>query len=63
MEREIEKLIQKGAVSPVDPVQDQFISQIFVVLFRPAVSLKALNRHMKHLHFKMEGAHLLKDLL
>ena len=31
VEKEIEKLIQKGAVSPVDPVQDQFISQIFVV--------------------------------
>ena len=68
IEREIEKLIQKGAVSPVDPVQDQFISQIFVVpkkegRFRPVVNLKALNRHMKHLHFKMEGAYLQKDLL
>ena len=30
VEREIEKLIQKG-VSPVDPVQDHFISHIFVV--------------------------------
>ena len=27
------------------------------------VNLKALNRHMKRLHFKMESAHLLKDLL
>ena len=27
------------------------------------MNLKALNRHMKRLHFKMEGAHLLKDLL
>ena len=49
-------------------MQSQFISQIFVVpkkegRFRPVVNLKALNRHIKCLHFKMEGAHLLKDLL
>ena len=31
--------------------------------FRPVANLKALNRYMKRLHFKMEGAHLLKDLL
>ena len=31
IQNEIEKLIQKGAVSQVDPMQGQFISQIFVV--------------------------------
>ena len=66
VQEEVEKLIQKGAISPVEPVQGQFISQIFVVpkkegKFRPAVNLKALNRSTKRLHFKMEG--LLKDLL
>ncbi len=66
--QEIEKLVRKGAVVPVKPRQKQFLSQIFVVpkkggTCRPVVNLKPLNKFMRRLHFKMEGVHLLKDLL
>ena len=46
-------------------MQDQFISHIFVVPKKEDFDQwepKGLEQTLKHLHFKMEGAHLLKDL-
>ena len=45
-----------------------FVSQLFAVPkkdggIRPVVNLKVLNSYVKQVSFKMEGIHLLKDLL
>ena len=65
---EIQTLIQKGPVSLQEPHQVGFISQLFLVPkkdggFRPVVNLKALNIFIQEEHFKMEGFHMVKDLM
>ena len=65
---EVEKLIQKGAVSPVESIPGEFISQLFVVPksdggLRPVINLKALNRFIKDEHFKMERFHMIRNLV
>ena len=65
---EIEKLVIKGAIVPVAPCDRQFLSQLFLVpkkdgSSRPVVNLKALNKFITRKKFKIEGAHLLRDLL
>ena len=52
----------------VKPVSDQFISNLFLVPKRdrkshPVINLKDLNTFLQYDHFKMEGIHLLRDLL
>lgn len=66
--KEVAGLVQKGAISPVKTVQGEFISQLFTVPkkdggLRPVVNLKALNSYIKDEHFKMEGFHMIKDLV
>ena len=72
LQEEITKLCQKGAVIPVDRVGSQstgFCSTIFLVpkkdtkQMRPVVNLKPLNRFLPRVHFKMEGLHVVRDLL
>jgi len=68
IDEEVTQMIQKGAIKEVSPSEDQLLSPIFVVPkkdsgFRPVINLKHLNSHVEYLHFKMEGLHLLKDLL
>ena len=67
---EIQMLIQKGAVSLQEPHQVGFVSQLFLVPkkdgdFRPVVTvnLKALNKFIQEEHFKMEGFHMVRDLV
>ena len=71
---EIESLLQKDAISPICPPFDEttsehgFVSQLFAVPkkdggIRPVVNLKALNSHVQQVPFKMEGIHILKDIL
>jgi len=65
---EIKDLLEKGAIEEVQPGQDSFISQLFLVEkkgggFRPVVNLKGLNQFIKAEHFKMEGLHLLPSLI
>ena len=71
---EIESLLQKEAISPICPPFDEttsehgFVSQLFAVSkkdggIRPVVNLKALDSHVQQVPFKMEGIHLLKDIL
>ena len=71
---EIESLLQKEAISPICPPFDKttsehgFVSQLFLVPkkdggIRAVVNLKALNSHVQQVPFKMEGIHLLKDIL
>ena len=66
--KEVTVLIQKGAISPVNATQGEFISQLFTVPkkdggLRPVVNLKAMNRFTKVEYFKMEGFHMIKDLV
>ena len=68
IEKEIKDLESKGAVSWVPPVQDQFISNLFLVKKkdgknRPVINLKQLNGFVEYQHFKMEDISVLKDLL
>ena len=70
MAEEILKLVQKDAVSLVDhhSQTDGFTSRMFLVpkkdgSYRPITDLRELNRFIQWEHFKMEGIHLLKDLL
>ena len=64
---EIQTMIGKQA-SVVQPGQEGFVSQIFLVPkknsgYRPVVNLKALNKFVAEEHFKMEGFHMVKDLV
>lgn len=68
VQTEVEKMLQKGAIRQVSPVKGQFLSRLVLVqkkdgTFRPVVNLKALNKFMSKNHFKMEGFHILKDVL
>jgi hypothetical protein len=49
---EIDKLLMKGAIKEVDAVEDQFISNLFLVpkkdgSFRPVINLKTLGADAK----------------
>ena len=61
--------IEKRAICKCDVVtQRGFVSEIFLVPkknggHRPVVNLKALNRFIIEEHFKMEGFHMVKDLV
>lgn len=60
LQLEIIKLLRKGAIEHVDPqdYQSGFYSTYFLVKkkdggFRPILDLRGLNRHLKHLPFRM----------
>jgi len=68
--QEIEAMIQKGAVEEVDPRSsvEGFYSRLFLVpkkdgKHRPVINLRPLNAFLRHQHFKMEGIHVVRDLL
>ena len=66
--QEVEVMLRKGAVHLVHSKDSQFLSNLFLVPKkdggnRPVINLKALNSFIPYSHFKMEGLHLLKDLL
>ena len=74
LSQEVESLVQKEAISEISmPTNEMlsekgFVSQLFAVPkkdggIRPVVNLKVLNSYVKQVSFKMEGIHLLKDLL
>ena len=69
LEAEITQMVQKGATSPVEKhTEEGFLSTLFLVPkkdggHRPIINLKKLNQFILHHHFKMEGIHMLKDLL
>ena len=61
-------MLRKGAIHLVHSKESQFLSNLFLVPKndggkRPVINLKALNSFIPYSHFKMEGMHLLKDLL
>jgi hypothetical protein len=66
----VEELIEKQAIQYVPPQQHStgFLSTLFVVPkkgggHRPIFNLKQLNHFVQYEHFKMEGIHMLRDLL
>ena len=66
--QEIESMLQKGAIQKVPHVSGEFLSNLFLVHKsdegkRPVIHLKNLNSFIPYQHFKMEGLHLMKDLL
>ena len=68
MSEELMKLLQKGAISEVSQIEQYLISRLFLVpkkegTYRPVIDLRELNRFIQKEHFKMEGIHLMKDLL
>ena len=68
VQQEIIDMLKKGAIHKVSHVQGEFLSNLFLVdkkggAHRPVINLKHLNAFIPYQHFKMEGLHLLKDLL
>ena len=70
LDQEVRDLLDKQAVHLVDQQlqTEGFISSLFVVPKkgggnRPVVNLKPLNQFLIYEHFKMEGIHMLRDLL
>ena len=65
---DVRELLAKGAVIETPPAQEGYVSQIFLVEKKegeqkPVINLKALNMFVKHEHFKMEGLHIIPDLI
>ncbi|XP_070550151.1 uncharacterized protein [Ptychodera flava] len=61
-------MLKKGAIETTFSQEGDFQSQIFIVpkkdgSYRPVINLKLLNQFIPYKHFKMEGLHMLKDLL
>ena len=65
---EIKEMLRKGAIQQVKSEPGEFLSNLFLVNkkdggHRPVINLKFLNSFIPYQHFKMEGMHLIKDLL
>ena len=68
LDNEIRDLHAKNAIRVVQPTHGQFISTVFAVPkkdggTRPVINLKEVNQFLNYHHFKIEGTHLLRDLL
>ena len=71
LDQEMKELLAKKAIHQVlthTPSNRGFISSIFIVPKkdggnRPVINLKPLNQFLIYEHFKMEGIHMLRDLL
>ena len=68
LNQELQKLLDKGIITPTDNRIAVFLSPIFMIPKkngeqRLIINLRKLNKVVKKQHFKMEGTHLLRDLL
>ena len=70
IDKQLGELVQKHAVHLVSEhnYNTGFVSNLFVIPKkgdgqRPAFNLRQLNHFIKYEHFKMEGIHMLRDLL
>ena len=65
---EIKEMLRNGAIQQVKSGHEELLSNLFLVNKkdrgqRPVINLKFLNSFIPYQHFKMEGMHLIKDLL
>ena len=67
---EIQQMLEKGAIHvvPLGELHQGFVSSIFLVPKKgggqsPVVNLRPLNQFIPYEYFKMEGIHMLRDLL
>ena len=65
---ELKEMLLKGAIQPVSPCTNQYLSNFFLVSKRdggkrPVINLKHLKNFIPYQHFKMEGLNLLQDML
>lgn len=68
VEEEIASMRAKEAIYQISPGTPGFESPLFITAkkgggYRPVFNLKDLNSHLESPHFKMEGLHMLPDLL
>ena len=60
-------MLEKDAIREAIHCKDQFVSHLFLVSKdggqHPVIHLKELNTFIPYKHFKMEGLHLLKEIL
>ena len=68
LKAEVKSLIEKGAVVPVSESQIHLTSPLFVVPksgggWRPIIDLRRLNQYLRPPHFKMEGLHMLPNVV
>ncbi|XP_044146965.1 uncharacterized protein LOC122935270 [Bufo gargarizans] len=68
IDRELMDLHRKEAIERAPDYSGGVLSTIFLVhkkggQMRPVINLRPLNRFVRYRHFKMEGIHLLRDLL
>ena len=68
MQEEIQSMLDKQAIEKAPPRGRGFLSTLFLVPKkdggqRPVINLKSLNKFVHTEHFKMEGIHVLRDLL
>ncbi len=57
---EVQKLLNKGAITVEIPVEGHFIIPKKSGELRPVINLRSLNKFVKYQHFKMEGIRLCK---
>mgnify|MGYP003345937601 CR=1 FL=1 len=67
-DEEVNALLRKDAIEDIAERNTKFVSGIFVIPkanggFRPVINLKPVNKFIRHIHFKMEGLSLLKELV
>ena len=66
--REVKSMLKKGAIQNPSVKKGQFLSNLFLLGKtyegnKPVINLKILKACIPCLHFKMEGLHLLNDML
>lgn len=68
LEKEISKMLNKGAIVEIQHVKGDFLSNLTHVnkkdeVNRPKINLKNLNELLPYKHLKTEGLHCLRNVL